>query len=81
MYWRNKGKNMLTFATIFGVEIMKLIRSRSGSSLINQIDNGTIASRKGDASGPNLGIFLNIRSSGMDLNTRIVLEDPALRVN
>ena len=72
---------MLTFATIFGVEIMKLIRSRSGSSLINQIDNGTIACRKGDASGPNLGIFLNIRPSGMDLNTRIVLEDPALRVN
>ena len=76
-----KEKKMLTFATIFGVEIMKLIRSRSGSSLINQIDNGTIASRKGDASGPNLGIFLNIRSSGMNLNTRIVLEDPALRVN
>ena len=69
---------MLTFTTIFGVEIMKLIRSRSGSSLINQIDNSTIASRKGDSSGPNLGIFLNIRSSGMDLNTRIVLENPAL---
>ena len=57
---------------------MKLIRSRSGSSLINQIDNGTIACSKGDASGPNLGIFLNIRSSGMNLNTRIVLENPAL---